>query len=391
MQLPKPTSCIVAIVVSLLAPAMLPAQPDPTTRSALDELNRQTTALYHQVQTGIYRVRLPQPKWVNAYAMAGIDRWNEKLAPAVRERLEREVRLAVQGTAVPAGPSTRPSDDTTTIPGQGTFIVIRSRADAQVQSEPIFGGKLQPDAKLPPQFSANNIGVLIDEEGHVLVPLYVEREATSDQPIQVAGPDGTTAEARFVGSDRQTNLTLLQIDKPTAKPVTLASARPEAGSLVLCLAPNDGSGRLGLWTDGGQENGIIVNTGGQIAGVARSGQFLTGSACALIARQLIRYGSVKRATLGVLVTEIRQDDPLRGRRPALGKRSAMRVDQVIAGSVAEKAGLREGDLVLAISGEPVGDIPSFAAAIAARNGDTKLRIIRDDKALTLTVDLQQQK
>ena len=110
--------------------------------------------------------------------------------------------------------------------------------------------------------------------------------------IHVARNDGKLLNAKFVGSDRQTNLTLLQVEKIGGAPVKLASHKPVDGSLVLYISPTDGSGRLGLWNGGQQELGIIFTTDGGIAGIARYGQFLNGSACHLIAEQLIHFGAV---------------------------------------------------------------------------------------------------
>jgi S1-C subfamily serine protease len=369
----------------------------PTTRSMLDELNRETTALYRQAQTGIYRVQLPQPKWVNAFAMAAVKRWDKQLDPELRRRLEQDAANPIQAAEVaPAAPTTRPSSDsdTTTVPGEGTYIVVRPRTVMAETRDPVLGGRLQPPPQTQPAgFTPNNIGLLLDADGHILVPLYVERDALGPGPaVKLAGPDGALTTAKFIGSDRQTNLTLLQVEKPAGRPVRLGSSRPEAGALVMCLATTDGAGRLSIWSDGGaQENGVILTTDGQVAGIARYGQFLTGSACRLIARQLIEYGSVRRATLGVLITEIRRDDLPRRQQPVLGVRSAMRIDQVIANSAADKAGLRAGDLVLAVGGEPVSDLPSFAAAIAARNGPTELQVLRGEAVMKVSVDLQQQK
>jgi S1-C subfamily serine protease len=92
----------------------------------------------------------------------------------------------------------------------------------------------------------------------------------------------------------------------------------------------------------------------------------------------------------VLITEIRRDATAAGQQPGPGARSAMRIDQVIAHSAADKAGLRPGDVVLAIGSDAVRDLPSFAAAIAARNGPTELQILRDKTVITVTVDLQEQ-
>jgi len=362
----------------------------PTTRPMLDQLNRETQGLYRQVQTGVFRVQLPPAKWASDYAMAPIDRWGNKLDPEVRRKLAEQERLPPAPDTQPA--TTQPATpDIATIPGQGTYIIVRPPANLEPQRDAVLGGKLQMDLKNDPTFNPNTIGLLLDEDGYVLVPSYVERETVGDQSVRLAGPDGPVLAAKFVGSDRQTGLTLLRVEKPQGKPVKLGENRPPGGSLVLCLAPGDGSGRLGLWTDGAQEYGIIIDTDGAVSGIARYGQFLSGSACKLIARQLMQYGAVRRATLGVLITEIRQDDPLRRQQAVVGNRTAMRIDQVIQGSAADRAGLKQGDLLLALAGEAVSDIPSFAAAIAARSGQTQLQVLRAERVLKITVNLEQQK
>lgn len=58
-------------------------------------------------------------------------------------------------------------------------------------------------------------------------------------------------------------------------------------------------------------------------------------------------------------------------------------------SAADRGGLKPGDVLLALDGEPVHDIPAIAAAIAARNGGTRLRVLRGERVLELVVDLQQ--
>jgi hypothetical protein len=368
------------VAASFIFPAIVSAENAPTTRSMLDQMNRETTLLYRQVQPGIYHVQLPEPKWINAYAMAGMKRSDRQLEAAL------EHQLAQPGHA---GSGSRPTDDATTIEGGGTFILVDSRNGAGNGGEPALGGKLSDPPATQPGFDPNYIGLLIDDAGHILVPWYVEREAVGAEPVKVAGADGVLKDAKFVGSDRQTNLTLLQVEGPAGHPVRLEADRPDAGSLVLCLSSRDGSGRLALWTDGSQENSIVLTTDARVAGVARHGQFLSGNACKLIARQLIEHGSVKRATLGVLITEIRGGDV---HAPAgMAIQSAMRIDQVMAGSAADSAGLKVGDLVLSIAREPVADLPSFAAAIAARTGPTELAVLRDQQLIRVTVDLQQQK
>jgi S1-C subfamily serine protease len=62
--------------------------------------------------------------------------------------------------------------------------------------------------------------------------------------------------------------------------------------------------------------------------------------------------------------------------------------QVIAGSAAEQAGLRQDDLILSLAGESVGDPQSFAAAIANRRGKTEITILRQGQKHVVNVDLQ---
>jgi S1-C subfamily serine protease len=271
-------------------------------------------------------------------------------------------------------------------------------------------------------FSPNNVGLLLDEQGHVLVPLYVERNELADQPIRLTSPGGELTTARFVGSDQQTNLTVLKLGtreapKPAAapggvpprdaqhaaagKPLRLSTRKIEDGALVLYVATGDGSGRLGLWNGGTggvsqaptpRDFGIVVGIDGEVLGISRYGQFLSGSACQLIVNHLIRYGAVKRATLGVILAELEKDDALRQQQPSLlGDRPAVRVNQVMKGSPADKAGLRQGDLLLALAGDPdaVKNVPTIAAAIAAKNGQTPLRVLRGAEVIEVTVDLQQ--
>ena len=379
-----------SIIACLIALGARSARADKAAldHDLLEELNKQTTALYHRAQAGIYHVQLPAPNWVNAYAMAAVKRWDKQLDPELRKRLEGQDPNLSDAAGVQQGAAPQVAgEDATTLPGKGTYIVVRPRAIALEQRDPVLGGLLEAPPATRPDFAPNNIGILLDPDGHLLVPLYVEREAVGAEPVKVSGPDGQAVTARFIGSDRQTNLTLLQVEKPAGQPVRLGSSRPEAGALVMCLSPTDGSGHLGVWSDEAQENGIVLTTDGQVAGIARYGQFLSGSACGLIARQLVEFGSVKRATLGVLITEIRAAQGT----PAGATTSGMRIDQVIADSAADKAGLRPGDVVLAIGPDAVRDLPSFAAAIAARNGPTELRVLRGQSVLRILVDLQQQK
>ncbi len=407
----NPARLVLAALCALVSLSR-PLFSEPTTQPAdvrplLESLNRETESLYHEVGASLVRVQLPQPLWLNAYAMEPMNHW-DKLDPEVRKRLEQQKKnsqdvgnsaLRLSARQSTGAATTRPNegsyDQPVKVQGQGTIIFVpaaqNDASNAKPPRDPVLGGKLQMDVNNVVSFSPNNIGLLLDDAGHVLVPLYIERQACDEARVRVALADGPTLDAKFIGSDRQTNLTLLQVDKAGGKPVKLSIHKPVDGTLVLYISPIDGSGRLGLWNGGQQDYGIIFTTDGGVAGIARFGQFLGGGACHLIAEQLIHFGAVRRATLGVIISEIRKDDPLREQLPVLGSRTAMRIDEVIPGSAAEKAGLKAGDLLLALAGEAVSDIPSFAAAVAARSGATELQVLRGSDVLKVTVEFQQQK
>jgi S1-C subfamily serine protease len=229
-----------------------------------------------------------------------------------------------------------------------------------------------------PAMALKVIGMLMDDDGHVLVPLYIEAGAIGSEPLRASTGDGKVCSVTFVGSDRQTNLTVFKLNERVGKPVRITGGRPADGSLVMVLSPAGDSGRLTIWTGGQQDRGIVVTMDGGVAGFARYGQFLCCAFAHPVVDQLAEFGFVRRATLGVVVEETETPD---GRR-------AMRVDRVLAGSAAETVGLQVNDYILAMAGTPVEDLPSFAAAIASQNGDTDLEILRGRQTLQISVVLK---
>ena len=421
----------------------------PPDRSLLVELNRETQGLYRELQGGILRVQVPEGVIArNSAAQNWIVNKYSGLNNEMKQRLTEPANgggavannVANTSNVVTNAASGRPQNgdlnnslnnnngaNSLTAAQNGSNLTIIVPAGAQEQqAQP---GVYAAPAQVPPRANAflpNNIGLLLDNQGHVLVPQYVDRESIGDQPIHMTGAGGAQMDAKLVGSDQQTGLAVLQLIRPApgaaekpalkemspskapasevlapaldatapepvgpAKPVRLAKSKPVDGSLVLLLSPGGGTGKLGVWNGGGRDNGVVVNIDGQVAGITRYGQFLGGAACQLIADQIIRNGSVRRATLGVIITQIEKDDALRHTQPLLGDRPAVRVDEVMARSVAERGGLKQGDILLALDGEPATDIPTLAAAIAAKNGSGRLQVLRGDRVIELTVDLQQ--
>ena len=365
--------------------------PAPTPAPMLARLSAETQALYDQVRPGIIRVHLPPTRWAQPQPSQQqgdpLDKWKEKLDPEVRAKIaEAQARSATGGnvevTAQIAPASTQPSTQPNTLVAQiAPRLQVAQRLDGGLEllafssSDPGAGAY---DAEMP-SVGLKVIGVLIDGIGHVLVPMYIEGGAIGGEPLRISTGSGQVATATFVGSDRQTNLTVLKLTEPIGRPVPVTGGRPADGSLVMVLSPGGDAGKLSVWTGGQQDRGIVVRMDGGVAGFARYGQFLCGVDAQPVVDQLVKHGRVRRATLGVLVEETETPD---GRR-------AMRLEKVMPDTPAQQVDLREGDFILSIGGAPVSDLPSFAAAIAARDGETELEVLRGAKTFKVTVMLKQ--
>jgi hypothetical protein len=411
---------LVAAVCALLISSSLRAEEPPARpASVLEQMSRESQALYQDVQRGVVRLQLPPPKWLNEVAAKDnpIDKWAPQLTATVKQKLERDRQSAQQGKynvvnakITPTTPTTQPhagdpeagagpqwqvtqeaGSNTVILQSTGAGAAIRIQTGGEVKDgRVIVGGQPQLSTQPAENFAPNNIGLIFDDAGHLLVPLYLEKETVGDG-VRASVGDGPVVNATFVASDQQTNLTVLLLPPNSGKPVKLSAARPPDGALVMLLAPNSASARLMLWA-GGERGvaGVVVDVDGSVFGFARYGQFLSAGACKPVVEELVKNGRVKRAVLGVMVREVPRDDPLRGQMAALGAQPALRVEQVNPDSAAAHADIKIGDLILSVAGESVGDPAAFAAAISNRSGKTSMRILREGKATDLTVEMKPQ-
>jgi len=348
------------------AKAQEPAR-TPTTRPLLEELNRETQSLFREVGTGVVRLQVPLPPLAEIDPESPLGpKWSDRLNDQVKRELQQQMRDAGAYEVVP---STQPTTD----PSHGQAQVIRI--------QPRHG-----ESALP--FTPNTIGIVLDDQGHVLVPTFVDPHLVGDRLLLAALGDGELAGARFVGSDQKTNLTILQLVKAKAAAVKLSANEPQQGDLVL-VVPLDGSRtHLAVWTGFEPDLALLVNIDGTVAGFTHRNQLLCAAPLQSVARQLIEHGHVERAFLGVRIQSLSPDDPARQADAALAGRPALRVVEVVRDSAADRAGIRANDLILTLAHEAVGDPRAFAAAIAAGNGTTEMQILRNGTPMTLTVNLE---
>ncbi|MDP9172594.1 MAG: S1C family serine protease [Planctomycetota bacterium] len=338
-----------------------------TTRPLFTELNEETQSLFKQVSSTIVRVQLPAEN--NIFVGENpLDKWGSRIDPAARQRLEQMLQHAPASTFVRAEirPSTTPSvAGANPSSGEGQHIIVLQLT----------------------RFVPNSMGIVFDDEQHVLVSRFVDKSAFTG-PVPLVLADGRLGQARFVASDRQSDLTVLQLVGVKGTPADLTDAKPPAGTFLLVMSLNPAMNRLAVWEGWEPDVAALVTIDGKIAGFTNAGQYMSAMACHPAVNDLIEHGVVQRAFLGVAIEMVGPGDPQRSADPELGASPALRVRGVINGSAAMRAGLQPGDLILSLAGQSVGDGAAFATAIANRRGETPIAILRNGQKQKLTADLR---
>jgi len=334
----------------------------PTTRPILDGLNRETQTLFKEVAGSIVRVELPVGRNLTGAPDDPLAKWAGRLDAQTRARLEELHLHAPDSTyhAVEVRSTTQPAGG-----DGGTVILTLSR------------------------FVPNALGLVFDDQQHLLVPHFVDK-AAFDGPVPLALGDGRLATATFVASDQLADVTVLKLEDIKAKPATLGAGKPDPGTLLLVISLNPAGNRLAVWEGWEPDFAVLINIDGGIAGFTKGGRFYSPIAAVPVVTELIDHGWVRRAYLGVGIQTVLPNDPQRQANPVLGTTPAIRINDVIAGSAAQQGGLLPGDLILSLGGQSVGDAPGFAAAIANRRGKTVMTVLRGTQRLSIAVNLQVQ-
>ena len=265
-------------------------------------------------------------------------------------------------------------------------------------------------------------GVLLSEDGYILTNHHVINRV---QNIRIALWDGRIAPAKIVGSDPATDLAVLKVNLsglPAAPVAEIPAVR--VGDVVLAIGNALGlshtvtmgivsaTGRNDLrsllyedfiQTDAainvGNSGGALINADGELVGIntrnldsiqgAQNIGFAIPIGLALnVMNQIIDYGTVRRGWLGATFGNIRPT--------ALADGSMIRrgigVQDVSKDGPAWNAGIRQGDLILALDGEPLVDANQFLLAISQRapGSQVELKVSRDSSTFETYATLLQQ-
>ena len=270
-----------------------------------------------------------------------------------------------------------------------------------------------------PQQEGLGSGVIVSADGYVLTNSHVVKGADT---IKVSLNDGRELTAKVVGADPQTDLAVIKIDAKDLPAITFAdSDKVEVGDRVLAVGNPFGIGQtvtsgmvsgLGRATIGldyedfiqtdaainpGNSGGALVDGEGRLVGIntailSRSGgsQGIGFAIPANLSRnvmeQLVANGKVVRGYIGVRTQEI---TPELAAEFKLSQRAGALVTEVMPGSPAEKAGLKDGDVVTKLEGKPVIDARhlKLAAATIAPGKKVLLEIFRNGKTINAEVNI----
>lgn len=279
-----------------------------------------------------------------------------------------------------------------------------------------FGDQL--DEQQPQRENSLGSGVIVSPQGLILTNHHVIEAADE---IEVALSDGRTAPARVVGSDPETDLAVVQVDIKNLPVITFSEPdKVYVGDVVLAIGNPFGVGQtvtqgivsalgrnhLGINTfenfiqtdapiNPGNSGGALVDAEGNLVGInsaiySRSGGSMgIGFAIPVslvkqVMEQIIRQGSVTRGWIGIeaqdLTPELAESFHLKDTRGTL-------IAGIMRGGPADKAGIRPGDILVQINGQPVLDSANMLNQVAALKPErsAQLKIVRNQSALSLTV------
>lgn len=269
-------------------------------------------------------------------------------------------------------------------------------------------------------------GVIISSDGYILTNNHVISDA-DDGDIKVTLNDKRSFKAQIVGKDPTTDLAVLKVNTNDLSAITFGnSGEVDVGEWVLAvgnpfrLRSTVTAGIVSalsrdvriindrmrvenfIQTDAainkGNSGGPLVNTSGELVGIntaiaSQSGNYqgygfaVPSNLASKVSQDLIEYGEVHRALLGVTIVTVNDEladrldmDTIRG----------VAITGISPTGAAAKAGLQTEDVVLKIDGDIINKSNQLQQKIAIKHpGDSvEMTILRDDKTLAKRVELQ---
>jgi serine protease Do len=299
------------------------------------------------------------------------------------------------------------------------YIEVEKEETAQEQGRSpfpfFFGDPFGDPGMAPPPQQGSGSGFILDRKGHVITNTHVVAGASY---VLVRLVDGHEYRAQIVGADESSDVAVIRIEPASGVALPVAelgsSASLRVGDWVLALGSPLGldfsvtagivsakgrklTGRAAalesfIQTDAainpGNSGGPLVDLDGRVIGVNTAiagGPRFVGYGFAIpidlaqrIVRDLLEFGSVRRPQLGVSVSDVSAVD---AEAYGLDEVAGAEINAVQPDTPAARAGVRPGDVVVALDGEKIvtaGDLTT--RLVQHKPGDeVELTIVRDRK------------
>lgn len=271
---------------------------------------------------------------------------------------------------------------------------------------------------------AQGSGVVVDERGYIVTNNHVISEAAASPSkfkLTVVFNDGKEVPANLVGRDPKTDLAVLKVDNVDNLTVAkfgdsdklrvgeevIAAGAPlglrstVTSGIISALnrpVPLSGEGSDtdtvidAVQTDAsinhGNSGGPLIDMNSLVIGINTAGKSLSDSASGLgfaipvnevkaTVETLIRDGKIAHPTLGLSARSVSND-----------LASGAQVANVKTGGPADKAGVKENDVVVKVGDRMVADADEFVVAVRqlALGKDAPIEVMRDGRKVTLTVN-----
>ncbi len=328
-------------------------------------------------------------------------------------------------TAEPSSASPTTASPTATSPTATSPTGPASSAPAgDLAQVPQVAAQLQPSVVTVVVEGGNGSGVVYTADGLILTNEHVVR---GNRTVQIAFADGQRVPGRVTATDPVTDLALVQAERRDLPPARFAPGLPQVGSLAVVIGSPlgfqntvtagvisglhreiPGSAAQGqslvdlIQTDApispGNSGGAVADATGQVVGISEAyippqagavalGFAIPAATAVDVAEQLRTTGRARHAFAGLVPAPI---TPAIARALRLPSTEGVIVAGVADDGPAAAAGLRPGDVLIAVDGQPTATPEDFLAALRARKpGDTITVTVRGpgrpERQVTLTL------
>jgi serine protease Do len=288
-----------------------------------------------------------------------------------------------------------------------------------------FGGQLggMPGQQQARPVMAQGSGFFISGTGYIVTNNHVVENAKT---VTVTMDNGKTLDAKVIGTDQKTDLALLKVNEKGDYPfVSLAKDAPRVGDWVVAIgnpyglggtvtagivsasgrdigaSPYDDYLQIDAPINKGNSGGPTFNLKGEVVGVNTAIYSPSGGSVGLafaipartvdtVMNSLEHGGVVSRGMLGVRIQPVTRDiaDGL-----GLKAASGALVDQAEPGTPAANAGLKSGDVITALNGQPIKDARELTRLVGGLKPGDKAAIAywRNGEAQTADLTLASQR